>query len=172
MTQGLTVQRALCCPDFLGGADLALRELVAEFEEGFAGIGIVLDFAQGGEAFDGGFQGRHELMIVDGGLMICQKDQPVPHYARVRSLRSGLTGSCVPWCCMRDPSLRLKNGSVQDDALLVPPEACRISARSFISKIRNQNSTIQLITYTHLHSLRIRTPVMAWAVSRASGSVA
>ena len=66
LTQALTVQRASSVSDFFGGADFALRELVAEFEERFAGVGIVLDFAEGGEALDGGFQGGHELMIVDG----------------------------------------------------------------------------------------------------------
>ena len=45
--------------DFFGGADFALGELVAEFEERLAGFGIVFDFALGGEALDGGFQGGH-----------------------------------------------------------------------------------------------------------------
>ncbi|GEM_PF-4958252 len=45
------------------------------------------------------------------------------------------------------------------------------------STINNQKSTINNqqsynLPYTHLHSLRIRTPVMAWAVSRAWASVA
>jgi hypothetical protein len=40
---------------FFSGADFALRELVAEFEERFARVGIVFDFALGREALDGGF---------------------------------------------------------------------------------------------------------------------
>jgi hypothetical protein len=50
--------------------------------------------------------------------------------------------------CAHDPSLRLKNGSAQDDAV--------------------NTKTL----YTHLHSLRIRTPVMAWAIPLASARVA
>jgi hypothetical protein len=49
---------------FLCGADLALCELTAEFEECFAGVGVVFNFAQGSEALDGRFSGRHELLIV------------------------------------------------------------------------------------------------------------
>jgi hypothetical protein len=42
-----------------------LRELIAEFEEYSSRFRIVLDFVLRGEAFDGGFQGGHELLIVD-----------------------------------------------------------------------------------------------------------
>ena len=60
LTQGLTVQRLPS--DFFGGANFALRELVAEFEESLARFGIVFDFALRGEALDGGFQGGHEMV--------------------------------------------------------------------------------------------------------------
>ena len=36
--------------NLLGGANFALRELVAEFKKGFARFGIVLDFTQRGDA--------------------------------------------------------------------------------------------------------------------------
>jgi hypothetical protein len=37
--------------------------------------------------------------------------------------------------------------------------------------LQSEINNLKSLSYTHLHSLRIRTPVMAWAVSRASGSV-
>ena len=45
--------------DFFGGADLALGEGVTEFEKCRTRLGIVFDFAQRGQTFDGSFQGLH-----------------------------------------------------------------------------------------------------------------
>ena len=81
LTQGLTVQRAsFPVPDFFGGADFALGELVAEFEKRFAGFRIVFDFAQRGETLDGRFQG------LTCGESI--KDMQISQNSEVRLVRS------------------------------------------------------------------------------------
>src|SRR5205807_3211561 len=63
--------------DLFGGADVSLRELIAEFEEYFSRFRIVLDFALRGEALDGGFQGRHGIDDCLWLIVICQKGKAI-----------------------------------------------------------------------------------------------
>jgi len=49
--------------DFLGRADFAGRERVAKIEKRLTCLRILLHLAERGEAFNGGFQGRHARAV-------------------------------------------------------------------------------------------------------------
>jgi hypothetical protein len=57
---------------FLGGANPALCELLAELEKSFTGVGIAFHLAQRGQALDRRLQGGHEKGSIEERISDCR----------------------------------------------------------------------------------------------------